>query len=57
MGHHQAPRHALRALAVTTAVLAVLVGVPRNATAALSPGDPARQWDQIAQTTVALQAG
>jgi len=43
---------ALRALAVSVTAVAVLAGAPRNAAAALPPGNAAQQWDQIAEDTV-----
>src|SRR4051794_37862447 len=43
---------ALRVLAVGATAVAVLAGTTRDAAAALSPGNAAQQWDQIAEDTV-----
>src|SRR5262245_65591021 len=43
---------ALRALAVGATAVAVLACAPRNAAAALPPGNAAQQWDQIAEDTI-----
>src|SRR3954451_10553536 len=43
---------AIRAVAVSVTAVAVLAGAPRNAAAALPPGNAAHQWDQIAEDTV-----
>src|SRR5262249_39557504 len=50
--HRRGSRRALRVLAAGTAAVAMLAGVPRDARAALPPGNSAQQWDQIAEDTV-----